>query len=179
MVGRTASVISPFYSLLPDPGSLWGTPRQCTRSSLFIIFINDNYIAAGDIYILKKFADDTKLGQVMCSEGDADTRDMKFINSKCKILHVGKNNLRFNFFMNGAQLSESEEEKDLWVLVNKSLKPTSLCSEAARKANFNLGSISSAFHYRNRHVMSTCRKSMFTLTLSSAPQPGCHGLKLI
>ena len=129
MVGRTASVISPFYSLLPDPGSLWGTPRQCTRSSLFIIFINDNYIAAGDIYILKKFPDDTKLGQVMCSEGDADTRDMKFINSKCKILHVGKNNPRFNFFMNGAQLSESEEEKDLWVLVNKSLKNLPACAQ--------------------------------------------------
>jgi len=77
---------------------------------------------------------------------------MKFNVSKCKILHVGKNNPRHNFFMNGAQLSESEEEKDLGVLVNKSLKPTSQCSEAARKANFILGSISRAFHYRDRHV---------------------------
>ena len=53
--------------------------------------------------------------------------------------------------MNGTQLSESEE-KDLMVLVNKSLNPTSQCSEAARKANFILGSISRAFHYRDRHV---------------------------
>ena len=54
---------------------------------------------------------------------------MKFINSKCKILHVGKNNPRFNFFMNGAQLSESEEEKDLWVLVKKSLKNLPACAQ--------------------------------------------------
>ena len=75
---------------------------------LFIIFIDDIDIAAGDISILNKFADDTKLGQVMCSEEDkkklqssldalcswADTWDMKFNVSKCKILHVGKNNPR-------------------------------------------------------------------------------------
>ena len=146
---------------------LSGVPQGSVLGPLlFIIFIDDIDIAAGDISILNKFADDTKLGQVMCSEEDkeklqssldalcswADTWDMKFNVSKCKILHVGKNNPRYNFFMNGAQLSESEEEKDLGVLVNKSLKPTSQCSEAARKANFILGSISRAFHYRDRHV---------------------------
>ena len=39
---------------------------------LFIIFIDDIDIAAGDISILNKFADDTKLGQVMCSEEDKE-----------------------------------------------------------------------------------------------------------
>ena len=54
--------------------------------------------------------------------------------------------------MNGIKLTESNEEKDLGVLINKSLKPASQCSEAARKANIILGSISRAFHYRDRYV---------------------------
>ena len=54
--------------------------------------------------------------------------------------------------MNGIKLTESDEEKDLGVLINKSLKPASQCSEAARKANIILGSISRAFHYRDRYV---------------------------
>ena len=72
--------------------------------------------------------------------------------AELNLKHRGKNNPKHNFFMNGAQLTESDEEKNLGVLVNKSLKPTSQCSEAARKANFILGSISRAFHYRDRHV---------------------------
>ena len=78
-----------------------------------------------------------------------DKWSMKFNESKCKILHVGKNNPGHQYYINGIKLTESDEEKDLGVLINKSLKPVGQCSEAARKANIILGSISRAFYYRD------------------------------
>ena len=81
--------------------------------------------------------------------------------------------------MNGGQLSESEEEKDLWVLVNKSLKPTSQCSEAARKQTLSLDLFLEHFITETDMFLSTCTKSIFALTWSSEPLPGRHGLKLI
>ena len=54
--------------------------------------------------------------------------------------------------INGVKLNESDKEKDLGVLINKSLKPASQCSEAAIKASIILGSISRAFHYRDLYV---------------------------
>lgn len=146
---------------------LSGVPQGSVLGPLlFIIFIDDIDISALNISVLNKFADDTKLGQVMNTDADkevlqnclnslctwADNWSMKFNESKCKILHVGKNNPGHEYYMNGIKLTESDEEKDLGVLINKSLKPASQCSEAARKANIILGSISRAFHYRDRYV---------------------------
>jgi len=54
--------------------------------------------------------------------------------------------------MNGIPLTEVDEEKDIGVIIHKSLKPSRHCAEVARKANIVLGQISRSFHYRDRKV---------------------------
>ena len=36
---------------------------------------------------------------------------MQFNESKCKVVHIGKNNSRYEYFMNGVVLEASDKEK--------------------------------------------------------------------
>ena len=73
---------------------------------LFLIFINDLDSVAPMVDIIRKFADDTKVGNGVKTMKDreelqealdklnnwADVRGMEFNVSKCKVMHVGHNN---------------------------------------------------------------------------------------
>ena len=75
---------------------------------LFVIFINDIDSCTENIDIMLKFADDTKLGHKASTGTDvmalqesidkllvwADNWSMKFNVAKCKVLHVGRTNLK-------------------------------------------------------------------------------------
>ena len=76
---------------------------------------------------------------------------MSFNVAKCKILHVGHNNPKYEYFLNEVKLSEVKIEKDIGVKVSHDLKPSIQCLEAAKTAIYMLGTISSAFHFRDRH----------------------------
>ena len=132
---------------------------------LFIIFIND--IDEGiAIDILRKFADDTKGGQIVTKIEDqqklqeslnsllfwSQKWEMEFNVSKCKILHVGKNNPKYEYYMNSQKLQSTESEKDIGVHIDSSLKPSLQCREAAKNANFVLMQITRCFHYRDKEV---------------------------
>ena len=67
-------------------------------------------------------------------------------------MHIGKNNQKADYYMNGEKLADSEMERDIGIIISNNLKPSKQCSEAARKANAVLGMITKAFHYRDRHV---------------------------
>jgi hypothetical protein len=54
--------------------------------------------------------------------------------------------------MKGQQLTETEEERDIGVMVSRQLKPSAQCKHAARTAQTVLGQLTRAFHYRDRHV---------------------------
>ena len=54
--------------------------------------------------------------------------------------------------MNGQQLEAVDEERDLGVLVHKTLKPTQQCREAARRATGVLTQITRTFHYRDKRT---------------------------
>ena len=156
--------------VLDGSASTWakvlsGVPQGSVLGPLaFIIFINNIDEMATLVSIVLKFADDTKLVQRMTTEADranlqqclenlciwADTWGMEFNVKKCKVLHTGRNNPRNVYYMNGHQLEVISEEKDLGVFVQDNLKPTKQCSEAARIANFKLGEITRAFHYRDK-----------------------------
>jgi ribonuclease P/MRP protein subunit RPP40 len=133
---------------------------------LFLIFINNLDVQAAMITTVKKFADDTKLGQVVRTEQDkialqnclnkltewADTWGMSFNVKKCMIMHFGTKNPKHPYYMNGEKLQESQEERDIGVRVSDTLKPSAQCSRAAQTARAVLGQLCRAFHYRDRHT---------------------------
>jgi hypothetical protein len=61
-------------------------------------------------------------------------------------MHVGTKNPRNVYKMRGVELKETEEEKDLGVIVNNNLKPGEQCAQATKKANQILGQMVRAFH---------------------------------
>ena len=132
---------------------------------LFIIFIND--IDEDARVWCRKFADDTKGAMVVEQEEDARVMQeeidkmaawagmwrMQFNVDKCKVMHVGRRNLRVTYTMDGRELEVTDVEKDLGVLVSDNLKPSAQCAKAAKKANAVLGQILRAFHYRTKLVL--------------------------
>jgi len=53
-----------------------------------------------------------------------------------------------------------KEERDLGVIVHKSLKPTSHCVEAVKAANKTLGMISRTFMFKDKNTMLRLYKSL-------------------
>jgi ribonucleases P/MRP protein subunit RPP40 len=82
----------------------------------------------------------------------ARTWGMQFNEKKCKIMHVGRNNPKYEYFMNGTKLCVVEEEKDVGVIIHRSLKPARQCERAAAIATGVLMQLVKCFHYRDRHV---------------------------
>ena len=85
---------------------------------------------------------------------------MLFNLSKCKVLHVGKNNLKHQYCMGGLPLNHVIEEKDLGVTVTESFKSSKQCNIAAAKANRILGIIKRTFSCRDGIVISKLYKSL-------------------
>ena len=139
-------------------GSLLGPP-------LFTIYIDDIDDIVRFIKILRKFADDTKLGNTVATPEDrgrlqlaltklcewARTWGMEFNIKKCKVMHLRHNNTEQAYFMEGQQLEVTEVERDIGVNVVKGLKQASQCQKAARTAQGVLSQISRAFHYRDKN----------------------------
>ena len=112
---------------------------------LFLIFINDLDNGATENQVVRKFADDTKVSQVIEGPDDAEelqgTLDrlcqwatdwgMAFNVAKCHVMHVGKNNPRHKYHMQGEALKTTEEERDIGVTVTVNLKPSRQCQKAA------------------------------------------------
>ena len=146
---------------------LSGVPQGSVLGPLlFLIFINDLDTAAATAEILWKFADDTKIAQPIRSGADkvalqraldsltgwAENWGMAFNVQKCKVMHVGRNNPRHDYTMGGSILAETVEERDLGVIMAKSLKPSAQCAKAAKTASMVLGQITRAFRYRDKYI---------------------------
>ena len=92
-------------------------------------------------------------------EGWAEKWKMTFNSEKCKVMHVGSGNFKYSYVMNEIEMTETEVEKDLGVLMSKDLKPSLQCCKAAKEGNKMLGMISRAFHFRSKKVISRLFKS--------------------
>lgn len=146
--------------------SSWATVLSGVPQLLFLVFINNINELARALTILKKFADDTKGGKTIKSEYDRDFLQrcldnlfnwaeewgMSFNVNKCKILHIGRTNPRYEYNMNNIPLKSVQAEKDIGVWIDSSLKPNKQCAEASRTGNAVLGKILRAFHYRDKHT---------------------------
>ena len=75
---------------------------------------------------------------------------MSFNISKCKVLHVGRNNLNHIYTMNGTALEVTAVERDISVKISSNLKPSAQCIETSRRAGAILTQITRAFLYRDK-----------------------------
>ena len=164
VLNGNASEWSPVTSGVPQ-GSVLGP-------ICFIIFIDDidEVVDLVNGFIFK-FADDTKYGRSVVNECDreamqkdidkllewADRWQMEFNAKKCKVLHFGRSNPCYSYTMGGyapggVVLESIEEEKDIGVMIHKSLKPSTQCFKAASKASQVLGQMTRSFQYRDKYV---------------------------
>ncbi len=139
---------------------------------LFIIFING--LNNGILSDILKFADDTKVfGKVESIEsievlrGDleqlcrwADTWQMKFNVEKCKVMHIGNNNVEAEYFMEGHILEKVKEEKDLGIIISNTFKVSNQCIKAAKKGNQILGLIKRTISCRKGNVVLRLYKAL-------------------
>ncbi|GAB0203191.1 mitochondrial enolase superfamily member 1 [Grus japonensis] len=78
---------------------------------------------------------------------------MKFNKGKCRVLHLGRNNLKHQYRLGVDLLGSSTAEKDLGVLVDNKLSISQRCSLMAKKANGVLGCIQKSVASRLREVI--------------------------
>jgi len=156
---------------------------------LFVVFIND--IDSEIVSKISKFADDTKMGRGVDTEEEADVLrkdieglhrwaekwQMKFNKEKCSVMHMGKDNKRFQYEMGGIVLRTTEEERDLGVIVNSSAKPSRQCAEAAGKANKVLGMIKRTIISREKEIMLELYKTLVRPHLEYCVQVWCPYLR--
>ena len=118
-VGDELSTCEPVLSGVPQ-GSVLGP-------LLFLLFIDDMPVITRNITTL--FADDSKLmrnarspatiqSDLHCLSQWADVWLMKFNESKCSALHIGKDNPKNNYMTGHTPLQVVKKERDLGVVVS-------------------------------------------------------------
>ena len=139
---------------------------------LFNLFIND--MESGLSSEVAKFADDTKLFRVVktrrdCEELQKDLSkleewaakwQMRFNVGKCKVMHIGAKNPNFKYRLTGSELSVTDQERDLGVLVDSSMKVSTQCAAAVKKANSMLGIIRKGIENKTANIILPLYKSM-------------------
>ena len=79
---------------------------------------------------------------------------MLFNTSKCKVMHIGKSQKKYPYYMNNQQLEEVTQEKDLGILISNDLKVSQQCQLACTRAMRILGIINSTIVFRHPDVTS-------------------------
>ena len=139
---------------------------------LFLIYIND--IDEWVTCKLLKFADDTKLFQVVATKQDIDKLQEDLINickwskewlmlfnqDKCRVMHIGFNNTRAEYTMDGFKLEDTNEERDLGIIMQEDLKFNKQCAKAANTANRILGMIKRNFSNLNKEIVLPLYKTL-------------------
>ncbi|XP_072178742.1 uncharacterized protein [Diadema setosum] len=137
------------------------------------------------------FADDTKIAHPVGTEEDIENMQkdidnlhswagrwqMRYNADKCGVMHVGYHNPHHTYHMGNDTLRVTPEEKDLGVLIHQSLKVSTQCAAAAKKANRVLGMIKRSFQYRSREVILKLYKSLVRPHLDYCMQAWCPYLE--
>jgi uncharacterized protein YktA (UPF0223 family) len=123
---------------------------------------------------LLKFADDTKLWGKAKTEQDrlslqhdlnvlgewATKNELPFNVTKCKVMHVGKKNLKEDYTLMGQVIPKTTDEKDLGVFFSESFKPTFNCNKVSKSANKIVGMIGRNLSTRSSEGMLILYKTL-------------------
>jgi len=133
---------------------------------LFLCYINDMPDLITSMMYL--YADDTKLFRRVDNDLDrqklqkdldqlsvwSQHEQLRFHVDKCKIMHIGgSRNPHATYTMESIHLQTTDEEKDLGVWIDSSLKPSNHVSHVVAKANQMLGLIRRTFTYMDCELM--------------------------
>ena len=140
---------------------------------LFTIFINDLPDKINNP--CKIFADDTKIYSLSTKNSTlqtdinllvewSETWKLYFNGTKCKVLHIGKNNPGTQYNMkidvNTTDITKCEEEKDLGVIFDKDLSFDRHITTVINKANIMIGIIRRTFTFLDKDMFLKLYKSL-------------------
>ena len=120
------------------------------------------------------FADDTKIYRQITSVEDprtlqrdinnldqwAKTWQLPFNDNKCHVLHLRRTNPYHAYLMDGNQLGQVDQDKDLGVLIDRQLKFHAHTAAACNKANQILAVVRKSFANLNEYVVPLLYKSL-------------------
>ena len=90
----------------------------------------------------------------------SDTWQMPFNVAKCQVMHLGKDNQEFDYFMGSNKLEVVKEQRDLGVHFTDNLKSSRQCQLAYSKARKVLGMIGRMISYKNADLLVKLYKSL-------------------
>jgi hypothetical protein len=139
---------------------------------LFLIYIND--LDQGIVSKIGKFADDSKLSKTIKDQKGieelqsdlaklekwSNMRQMKFNIDKCSVIHLGKVNPKNQYTLGNSILKHSERERDLGVIIDKTMKFSEQVNSAVGKANSVLGMIKRNITCKNKNIITKLYKSL-------------------
>ena len=139
---------------------------------LFLIFIND--MDQGLVSKLDKFADDSKLCKGLSQQADVDALvtdlarlenwaslwQMEFNVEKCSVIHLGRNNAQNQYQLGSVVLKSSNTERDLGVVVDKTMKFSEHINSTVSKANATLGMIRRSITCKSRTIITKLYKAL-------------------
>ena len=149
---------------------------------LFIMYINDFPLLLKNT--CKMFADDAKIyGKASTiTESESIQQDLNrcinwanewqmfFNKKKCKVMHFGKKNQGYNYYMEDHKIVEVEEEKDLGIILSEDLKWRKQVVASAKKANQMIGLVKHTFTFMDKEMFLVLYKTLIRPLLEYCPQ---------
>ena len=91
----------------------------------------------------------------------SDPRAINTFNTdKCKVLHLGKNNEKHEYVLNGKPIGVVNSERDLGVTIDRTLKFSEHCNIVANSANSVLGMIKRTITCRSKNIIARLYKAL-------------------